>query len=327
MAWISHNAIWAALGCVVVFGFLAPVAGRRTSPVAATWMLSVGASIVAAVGMVVLGLMSAPLVGADDLLADREHWSGRILAHDSPTGRSVAFVAFCLLLFLLARTVFAAVRLGRSLRRAVAVSRDLGCICGTELVVLPTDAPDAYALPGRPGRIVVSRGLLRRLTPAERSAVLEHERCHLRHEHHRHVLAGSVAAAANPCLSAVPPVLSLAVERWADESAAAVCGRTVTADALSRVAALTSAATERRPVAALSAGRTAVAARVSALRQDRTPAGRPLLLGLVTVLIVGVLASALAADRTMDVFRLALAAGAHATHGVACLTHACHPHR
>lgn len=42
---------------------------------------------------------------------------------------------------------------------------------GTTVAVLPDTAPYAYALPGTPGRVVVTSGLLDGLAPAERRAL------------------------------------------------------------------------------------------------------------------------------------------------------------
>ena len=91
--------------------------------------------------------------GPHDLLVNREHWSGRILAKDSPTGMVVAAIALVLLVALLFRTTIAAVRLRRDLSHARQVCHGHA----TELVVLPQDEAEAYAVAGRPGRIVVSR--------------------------------------------------------------------------------------------------------------------------------------------------------------------------
>jgi Zn-dependent protease with chaperone function len=299
MAWLTHDAIWAALASIVAFGLLAPLVARRSAPVPATWLLSLGGAIVAGYGLVVLAAMSAPVVGADDMLVNREHWSGRILAKDRPTGLLVAVIALALLVALLSRTTIEAVRL----RRALGHARKLCRGYATELIVLPQDEAEAYAVAGRPGRIVVSRGLLRRLGPAERLVVLEHERAHLRRRHHRHALTALLAAAANPCLAAMPGALGLAIERWADEEAAAMCGRAATASALSKVAELTTGTS--RPLVALAAARTAVSTRLSALRCERPVRGKVWLGALVVVLIVGVVSSVLAADRTLTIFQLA----------------------
>ena len=315
MVWLTHDAIWAALGSIVAFGLLAPLVALRAAPAPATWLLSLGGAIVAAYWLVVLAAMSAPVAGADDLLVDREHWSGRVLAKDSPTGMVVAALALTLLVTLLWRTTVRAVRLRRAVVRARRICRDHS----TELVVLPQDDAEAYAVPGRPGLIVVSKGLLRRLGPGERRAVLEHERAHLRLRHHRHSVAGVLAATANPCLAAVPGALGLAVERWADEEAAHLCGRAVTATALGKVTELTTGTS--RPIGALAAARTAVSARLSALRRERPPRGKAWLVALVAVLVFGAVSSVLTADRAMTVFQLAANAGSHAARTVACLSH------
>jgi len=50
--------------------------------------------------------------------------------------------------------------------------------------VLPYDAPAAYCLPGRHPRIVISDAAVRRLTPEQLDAVLEHEQAHITGRHH-----------------------------------------------------------------------------------------------------------------------------------------------
>ncbi|MGW7378006.1 SpoIIE family protein phosphatase [Streptomyces sp. NPDC054794] len=51
-------------------------------------------------------------------------------------------------------------------------------------VELADEQPDAYALLGRPGRIVVTSGMLRALPAEERAVLLAHEQAHLAHGHH-----------------------------------------------------------------------------------------------------------------------------------------------
>ena len=74
---------------------------------------------------------------------------------------------------------------------------------GGELAVIDHPAQQAYAVPGHPGRIVVSTGVLRGLNAGERRAVLAHERAHLTHRHHLHHTVAHLAAAANPSLIVV----------------------------------------------------------------------------------------------------------------------------
>ncbi|MER6119208.1 M56 family metallopeptidase, partial [Streptomyces sp. NPDC001743] len=111
---------------------------------------------------------------------------------------------------------------------------------GEELAVLPDSRPDAYALPGRPGspgRIVVTTGMLHALDPAEREALLAHERAHLAGHHHLYLVAAELSARCHPALRALRAPLGYALERCADEAAAhAVGDRRVAARAIGRAA-------------------------------------------------------------------------------------------
>ncbi|MFD3553478.1 M56 family metallopeptidase [Streptomyces goshikiensis] len=151
----------------------------------------------------------------------------------------------------------------RQLRQA----RALAAGSRSELVVLEEERPDAYALPGRPGRIVITSGMLRALSAAEREVLLAHERAHLRGRHHVLVAIVELAAHCHPGLRAVREPLRYALERTADESAAQVVGdRRLTARAIGRaaLAARTSPALHR-PGFALAATAGLVPLRVAAL--------------------------------------------------------------
>ena len=96
---------------------------------------------------------------------------------------------------------------------------------GLDVVTLPTRDPVAYAVPGRPPQIVVTEGLVGELSEDELAAVLRHERSHVVHGHDQHlVLAASVDATVGwlPGVRRSTAALRLALERWADEDAAAV---------------------------------------------------------------------------------------------------------
>ncbi|MFH8404762.1 M56 family metallopeptidase [Streptomyces sp. NPDC018019] len=124
-----------------------------------------------------------------------------------------------------------------------------GLPAGTELAVLPDDAPYAYAVPGlpgrpgrpaRPGRIAVSRGMLHSLDTDERRALLAHERAHLAERHHRFQLAVRLAGCANPLLLPLRTAVAFSAERWADEDAARTVGdRRLTARAVGKAALVT----------------------------------------------------------------------------------------
>ncbi|MGW6915103.1 M56 family metallopeptidase [Kitasatospora sp. NPDC054939] len=106
-----------------------------------------------------------------------------------------------------------------------------------DVAVLPDEQPYAFALPGRPGRIVVSTGMHDHLTAEERHALLAHERSHLTGHHDRYLLAARLAACANPFLRPLQDAVVYGAERWADEDAAAAVGdRRLTARAVARAA-------------------------------------------------------------------------------------------
>ncbi|PJT49548.1 hypothetical protein CWI85_16830, partial [Streptomyces albidoflavus] len=102
--------------------------------------------------------------------------------------------------------------------------RALAGLPGTHPAVLPDPEPYAYALPGRPGRIVVSRAMLESLDADERHALLAHEQAHLDGRHHRLLLAVRLAACLNPLLRPLRSAVGYGAERWADEDAAMAVG-------------------------------------------------------------------------------------------------------
>ena len=108
------------------------------------------------------------------------------------------------------------------------------------LVVADWSAPLAVAVPGRPGHLLVTSGILRLLDAGERQVLFAHERAHLNRRHHRLVTLTGAAAAVNPLLIPVRSAVAYLVERWADEDAAAVVGdRGLTAQAVARAALAT----------------------------------------------------------------------------------------
>ncbi|MBG6136621.1 M48 family metalloprotease [Longispora fulva] len=166
-----------------------------------------------------------------------------------------------------------------------------------ELVVLADDEPRAFALPGGSGRIVVSAGMLRALTPPQRRVLLAHERAHLHGRHHLLLGAADLSVALNPLLLAARHAVAFCCERAADESAAAEVGdRALTARALA-VAALAGAG---RPHD-LGFGDHAVLRRVTALR-SAPPPGRPVLVLAAAAVCLAV--AGVEFDATVDFARL-----------------------
>ena len=235
MSEVGVAAPYTALLFVAAFGLVARRLARGAQPVVAVWTLTIGSLLSASAGLAVLAMLSLPLVGSDDALTDYAHISVRVLARADGSGVAIAPAAFAVLVVLLGRV---AVRLIKDRRTFAAAARlSAATVCTSDrLLVLPTSDVDAYTLAGRPGIIVATRGLLSRLSSAERRAVLAHERAHLDHHHHWHVRLVGLAATMNPLLWQVPAVAAYVVERWADEVSAAATSRTTAATALARIA-------------------------------------------------------------------------------------------
>jgi hypothetical protein len=285
-----------------LFGAAAPTLGRRLPPAAATWLIS-GGGLLAAVGSTIaLALLGFTLIGQSPLLARRGRWSDAALRHADPVATPVAVLALLVLAILAIRVGSAAARRMLALRDAFRLAAALPT-AGGELAVIDHPERNAYAVPGRPGRIVVSRGLLRGLDAPQRRAVLAHERAHLAHHHHLHHAVAHVAAAANPLLHRLPGAVALSTERWADESAAATCRRDIVADALTHTATHGAGANLRVPVAVLAAATTQLAARIQALR-DPAPRLRwwrvALLAGLLLAIPATVMEAAHDTERLVD---------------------------
>lgn len=277
---------------------------RRLDPRLATWVLTVSAVLLAAASGLVLAALAATALGQVSIVAHAGDWSIRVLRRHDPTGPLPAALAGALLVAALTGLVTVAVRRALALRDTTRTARRLPG--PGSLAVLDDPAPHAFTLPGRPGRIVVSTGLLRALDPAQRKALLAHERAHLRCSHHVFVLVTQVAAATNPLLRPAAKAVGYTVERWADEHAARVVGdRLLTASALAKAAELTGMGNARR-----------ITERISALHATPRPAPRRtpalLLVATVAALLVATFAAAQTARDVHTAFHIAVHARTHA---------------
>jgi len=284
----------------LLFGALAPRVSRRLPPARATWLLSIGSVILAASTAIALGLLALTLLGQVPDVAALGHWTVAAMRRHDPVHRSVALAALVAIPVLAGLVVRAAVRRARAIIDAYRTCRRLPDQ-GTSLVVLPEPGISAYAVPGRPGRVVISRGLLTALPAEQRRVVLEHEHAHLEHHHYRHVAVVAIAAALNPLLARLPQAASYATERWADEVAARRTGdRTVTATALAHTRLL-SREPVTKPSCAMAATGADVTARVRALL-DEPPRGQ-FILTLLAIAVIG-LAVLGAVDASWDAHQL-----------------------
>jgi Zn-dependent protease with chaperone function len=92
------------------------------------------------------------------------------------------------------------------------------------LVVVDDATPEAFALPGLPGRVVVSTGMLHALDESEHDVLLAHERAHLAGHHYAFVALAQFGATANPLMRPLASAVGFTIERWADERAATATG-------------------------------------------------------------------------------------------------------
>jgi hypothetical protein len=203
-----------------VLAVLAPATARRVPPRTAVWLLSVSALAVVVGTWVSLAGVFAATVGQLPEIAARGHWAPRIVGRYAPFPVALCAAAIALAGIVGLRAVIATAFDARRLGRAWSLSRS----APTTLLVLPDDRRYAYAVPGWPGRIVTSAGLLRALDPGQRRALLAHEQAHLDGHHELHLMLAQFCSRANPLLLRIPAAVRLACERWADESAAAQVG-------------------------------------------------------------------------------------------------------
>jgi Zn-dependent protease with chaperone function len=215
-----------------------PVADRL-DPRLATWLLTAATVALAGCSTAALALLAAYAAARAPVLATLGDYSPAALRRGDPVSAEWGVAAA----LALAGAAVAVAVMFRSRARALAESyrRAAGMGAGDGVVVVPGPAIEAYALPGWPGRIVVSGRLLDHLDDRGRAALIAHERAHLAGRHHLFSAVARLAAAANPLLLPVARTVDYTVERWADERAAAVTGdRRLVAETIGRVALLAS---------------------------------------------------------------------------------------
>lgn len=265
----------------VVVGLAAGRLQRGLRPALATLAYTLLAATAAVAVLAAIVVLSTLTVARTHWVTDRVAWCQTIAGdHDLPAAAAAAIVSGAM-----AMGCSVAVTAWRRRR-----PRPLGRAEG--LVVLPTDVPTAYAVPGQPGHIIVSRGMLRGLDPVERRVLLAHERAHLRLRHHRYLWIADISAAVFPLLAPLRDRVRFATERWADETAALEIGdRSAVARAICRAALLQAGAVP--PAPALGLAGLAVADRVEALL-DGSSSARSRCLPTLTAavsLLVALLAS------------------------------------
>ena len=236
-------AVYLPLLLPALLAVLARPVSDRLHPRHATWVLTGAAAVLSASAALALALLAVSAVVRIPPVASLGRMSMTVLGPGTAYGMSAGALAG---LLLTAAAVTAAVFLFRWYRGLAGAYREARQLPGRrQPVVLDDQAASAYALPGRPGRIVVTAGMLDALDDTGRAALLAHERAHLAGFHHLYTSAARLAAAANPLLRPAARAVEYTVERWADEEAAEAVGdRRLVAHAIGRAAL---AATPRQP--------------------------------------------------------------------------------
>jgi len=297
----------------------APFAGplsARLDPRHATWLLTGAAVVLAGCSTLALGLLAAAAVVRVPPVASFGHWSLRVLGRDTPAGIAVALLAMVLLSVAVLTVSGFVSRRCRALAGAYREARSLPGPGRT--VVVADEAADAFALPGWPGRIVVTAGMLSALDEPGRAALLAHEQAHLAGFHYLFTTAARLAATASPLLRPVARAVEYTVERWADERAASVVGdRRLVAHAIGRAALAAKAGSRRRAApAALGvvfsgararahAGAGPVPRRVAALLAPPPPRRLVLLAAVLALVALAGICALEAANDLQDLLSLA----------------------
>lgn len=238
-------------------------AAAALPPAAAVPLLAVASLVTAAAAGFMLSVIAFTFIAQDAELAAIGHWSVPVLRAADPVSPPLGVTAAVVAGMLFTAAVATGARSIRDLIAADLACRRLGA--GADgLVIVSDPEPEAYALPGISGRVVVSTAMLRALPPGERRAVLAHEASHLRHRHHLYTLAAGIAAAANPLLRPAAAAVRAGIERWADEDAARDLGdRRLVARAVARAARATAhpGASQHRVVMEMTGGIVSMRAR------------------------------------------------------------------
>jgi hypothetical protein len=295
---------------------MARLVTARVDPRLATWLMTLAAAVLAGTSCGALGLLALAELVRVPVLARLGHWSLSVVAGGDPSSGAISVVAGVLFGAALLATVAFTVRRVRALADAFRHARLLE---GPDSLVVTEDADaDAYTVPGRPGRIVVSAGMFDALDEPGRAALLAHEHAHLTGRHYLFTSAARLAAAANPLLRPLAGAVEYTVERWADERAAQAVGdRRLVAETIAHAALATKATRPRRGLTAtLGAvfGRSAdpdltnagpVPRRVAALLAPPPGYGAAVALLSLAFMLTALLCAYQAADDLQDLLSLA----------------------
>jgi Zn-dependent protease with chaperone function len=292
---ITAALAWLALA--IVFTTTAPGLVRRVRPAVAVRLVVACALAVTGAGVFVLSSIAFTWLAQHPDVARAGDWSTQKLHATDPIPVAVAIMCTVLVTAAAASLGYDT---GRRLRGVRAVRAAVRLHTGPgDVIVVDDERPDAFATPGRHGRIVVTSGLMNALTPPEQRVILAHERSHLRHRHSSWLAVMHAVTGANPLLRRTAHAIGRAVERWADEDAAAAVGdRRLVAHTLARASLLRKHGTAA-VWGTLAATGGDVPARVRALLAPPSTRGRVATVVLLFILL-GAAVTAVMMQRTAD---------------------------
>ncbi|BCY10512.1 M56 family metallopeptidase [Actinoplanes sp. L3-i22] len=291
------------LWSVVIVPPLAVIVARlladRLAPGRAAAVVAWSAVTVAVTSTINLLLLSAHALAQVPAVGRLFGWSASVVAADTAGVEWVPWLSLALLIGGLASVTWR----WRRQRRVLAMV-PVGGPGG--LVMLPDEAPRAFAVPGDPGHVVVTTGMRGLLTDPQFEALLAHEHAHLAERHHRLARAAELAVAAHPALWWVGKHVDYLIERAADERAATNLGSRRTLAHAIGVAALAGAGSPFAAALHAAAPGGVVPRRVALLLRPKPPVAPavfvllPALVALSSVIWTG--------EATLDLIQLMTAA-------------------
>jgi Zn-dependent protease with chaperone function len=224
---------------------------ERLPPRTATWLLTISAVVMAGTSCAALGLLAMAAAMRLPMVDALGGMSLPAVVQLDPASLPVGVIAAGLF----GVASLAAVRAAWLRTAALVAARREACRLagdgqpgsGEQVLTIVDDSVDAYAVPGRPGRIVITSGMMDALTESEREVLLAHERAHVSASHYLFTALARLAAAANPLLRPLAAAVGYSIERWADERAASVTGsRPLVAHTIAKAALAAAAAPASR---------------------------------------------------------------------------------
>lgn len=221
-----------------------PLSDIRPGVALASWLSALAGALffAASAAVILIWPEHAPAEGVADALM-------RCLAtiqHNAQSwvGQALALAAGALAVVFAVRIAVYARKQSATRSRVHDLHRDVVSIVARrdqsygDVMWLDHPLPMAYSVSGKPGFVVATEGLSSSLSSAEREAVLEHERAHLRGHHHRIVNGIEVLARVLPFVplfARAPKAVRTIIEIAADHHAARATSATAVSSALTAV--------------------------------------------------------------------------------------------